>query len=299
VEDAASGSPGLPARVDPAPVLVVLSDTDPVAQGLAARWGSSSATGDHVDGVPVRRLEDGFEYVRRPGPHVHDEHLEQRVPAGLIAKRPTLVFPSIHRSESQTRCLTVHPLGNPSGRADFGGRPRSLVPTDPRRMAAVLREMATRGEALGLPATYESTHHGPELGLAAFFAEIAVVPGGAPSEAELDLLARALRDAVPEGDERVALALGGGHYAPRFTDLARRRRWAFGHILSRHALADLEPATARQALAMTPGAEGVVFARGEDRHHPALQGLAPELRDSAAPPRESPATARSPRTSGT
>lgn len=262
---------------------------------LGARWGTAQPTGDHVEGASVRELEDGLTFVRRPGPHLHDERLDLRLPAPLLERRPTLVFPSIHRSASRIRCFTVHPLGNPGSQADHGGRPRTLVPTDPRAMTAVLRAMAEESRSLDLPTTFEATHHGPELGLPAFFAEVAVPEGSRPSEAEVLALATALRAAAPEPQDTVALAVGGGHYAPRFTDLARTRRWAFGHILSRHALAGLERATARAALETSPGAEGIVYARAQDRGHPALAGLAPELREGDAPRRDD----RSARLSGT
>lgn len=267
------------------PVLVVLSDPDPVARSVGAQWGSLPATGDHVDGASVRALGDGLLVVRRPGPHLYDDHLERRLPKGVLDPRPTLLFPSVHRSESGQHCLTVHPLGNPTARADLGGRPRSLVPTDPRGMAAVLRELDLAARSLGTTATYEATHHGPELDVAAMFAEVAVGPGEGPSNAEVEALARAIREAKPDPRDRVALAAGGGHYAPRFTDLALGRRWAFGHILSRHALGDLDRVTGEAALRATPDAEGIVFARAQDRQHTALGGLAPELRESAAPNR--------------
>ena len=284
------------------PRLVVLSEPDPVARAVGARWGTAEPTGFHVEGAPVRQLEGGLLYVRRPGPHLHDERLDLRLPGPVRDLRPTLVFPSIHRSESKIRCFTVHPLGNPGGQADHGGRPRTLVPTDPWEMAATLRELAEEARALGLPATFEATHHGPELGLPAFFVEVALPEGTEPSDAEVSLLARAIRAAAPDPRDRVALAVGGGHYAPRFTDLARDRRWAFGHILCRHAFADLDAATARAASQATPQAEGVLYARAQDRDLPAFAGLGPALRDTEAPRRDDrPArpTSRSPPTSGT
>lgn len=282
--------------------LVVLSDADVVARGVLARWSDLPPTGEHVDGAAVHTLGGDLLVVRRPGPHLHDDELDRRLPPALRERRPTLVFPSIHRSESGQRCFTVHPIGNPGPRAELGGRPRKLVPTDPWAMAGLLRELDQRAPSVGLHATYEATHHGPWLGLPALFAEVAVTDGQAPTDTELGVLAAALREFHPDPADRTALAVGGGHYAPRFTDLARSRHWAFGHIVSRHALTELEPTTAREALEATPSAAGVLFARAQDRDHPAFAGIGAEVRETDAPLRgrtPSTATSTSPRTSGT
>jgi D-tyrosyl-tRNA(Tyr) deacylase len=267
------------------PLLVVLSETDPVATLVGERWGTPPSTGALVDGAAVRRLADGVLVLRRPGPHIHDERLDLALPPELLRETPTIVFPSIHRSEQNIPCLTVHPLGNPGPEAEVGGRPRTLVPTDPPRMVAALRGLSSRGAREGLTATLEATHHGPELALPAFFVEIGygTLPGPPPDAV------RALADEIPriaaESGDRVAMAVGGGHYAPHFTDLVLRRRWAFGHILSRHALAQLQAPAARSAYEGTRGAEGIVFARAEDIDHPALRGVGPRLRDRDAPSR--------------
>jgi len=294
-----SALPPFPER----PRLIVLAEPDPVARGVAERWGTPVSSGAHVDGAPIRELGRGVLVLRRPGPHLHDERLEQRLPEELRGRQPTVVFPSVHRSERGDRCLTVHPLGNPGPRADLGGRPRTLVPTDPGAMAAVLRALYERGRSLGVPATFEATHHGPELELPAFFAEVAVKGTEPPPTDEIGALADALAAAVPEPGDRVALAAGGGHYAPRFTDLVRTRRWAFGHILSRYAIEEIDRPTALAAYAGTPGAQGWLPARALDRHHPALEGVGPVLVETDAPTRSegvgASVTSTSPRTSGT
>ncbi len=265
--------------------LVVVSETDPVAVRVAELWGTPPADEGHVDGAPIRRLAPGVGLLKRGVRHVHDEHLDLRLPAPLRAEAPTLVFPSIHRSDQSVACLTVHPLGNAGDTADVGGRPRTLVPTDPQRMAAALRGLAEGAPGAGVPATYEATHHGPELGLPAFFVEIGFGERSEPSEEAVRLLARVLPSLPVTTDDRVALGVGGGHYTPRFTELALRRRWAFGHLISRHALAGLDRATARSAFARTPGAEGILYARSEDARNPVFEGLAARLRENEAPRR--------------
>jgi len=274
------------------PYLIVLSAADPVATAVEARWGTLASTGQSVDGAPIRRLPTGALVLRRPGLHVTDERLDRRLPGELAASRPTLVFPSIHRSEQGVECLTVHPLGNPGPTAEVGGRPRTLNPTDPALMTATFRALSERSVDVGVPATFEATHHGPELGLPSFFVEIGFASSAAPPAAAVRALADLLPSLDPRADDHVALGVGGGHYAPHFSELARRRRWAFGHILSRHALLDLDAPTARAAWDGVPAAEGVLYARSADAQLPALAGLGPRLRDGIAPARLEPVSVR-------
>jgi D-aminoacyl-tRNA deacylase len=265
--------------------LIVISETDPVAPLVAERWGTPPSIGTAVDGAAVRRLSPSALVVRRPGAHIDDEHLDLRLPPALREPALPLVFPSVHRSEQNLPCFTVHPLGNPGAAAEVGGAPRSLVPTAPRLMVAALRAMNDRASGAGLHATYEATHHGPLLGSPAFFVEIGFGELAGPPKEAVAVLADILPALEPAEEDRVALAVGGGHYAPHFTDLALRRSWAFGHILSRHSLATIDPETARAAFRLTPSAEGAVFARVGDASLPALAGIGPRLKDSGAPER--------------
>ncbi|MFY9717512.1 MAG: D-aminoacyl-tRNA deacylase [Thermoplasmata archaeon] len=269
-----------------APTLIVVSEADPVASRVVGRWGTPPSAGEFVDGTALRQLAPGVTMLRRPGLHIHDEHLDRKLPSNVRDAGTTLVFPSIHRGEQNVRCLTVHPLGNLGSSSEVGGRARAVVPTDPRRMASALRLLSEGGRPLGLGATFEATHHGPELGLPSFFVEIGYGTDSEPPPEAVRLLADVIPTIEPDPADIVALAVGGGHYAPHFTDLALRRRWAFGHIVSRHALADLDRPTAESLYRATPEAVGIVYARAADADHPLLQGLAPRARESAAPTRE-------------
>lgn len=267
--------------------LLIVSESDPVARGANEVWGTLPATGDRVEGVPVRRLSDRVLLVRRPGPPIRDELLDRKLPESLRSLGPTLIFPSIHRSAKNIPGMTVHPLGNMGPTAELGGRPNTLVPTDPRSAAAVLRALAERAPAEGVPVSYEATHHGPELGVPAFFVEIGSGEASEPPPGQIRMLAECLTSIVPDERDRVVLGVGGGHYAPHFSELALRRHWAFGHLVSRYALPGLSRATATAAWELTPGAEGMLVARAEDAAHPSLNGLAPRMREGDAPLRTS------------
>lgn len=265
--------------------LIVLSEEDPVARGVSERLGTGTPTGAHSEGASIRWVAEDVAAIRRPQLHIFDDALDEAIPREWHDPAVPVVFPSVHRSEQGFDALTVHPLGNLGDAAEVGGRPRTLVPTDPWRMVDALRRLAEGAGKVGRPATYEATHHGPYLGLPAFFLEVGGAdPDHPPSEA-LDLLTDVARSLRPDPADHVALGVGGGHYAPHFTDLALRRALAFGHILPRHALDGLSATTAREAREKTPGSEGVVYARAADAERPAASEWGPRFRESAAPRR--------------
>lgn len=269
--------------------LVILSELDPVARAVGELFPAAELLGRTASGAAMRRLGERAAFLRRPGPHVHDTALDADLPASRLRPGVPLVFASIHRSAEGVASFTVHPLGNLGPQAPHGGLPRRLTPTAPRLMAAALRALDERADHAGLPASYEATHHGPLLERPAFFAEIGYADAPEPPAGAVRALAAALRELNESEEDRVALGVGGGHYVPHLSELATRRAWAFGHLISRHALAELDAETARAAWGATPGAQGIVFSRAADAEHPALQALGPRLRDGLAPRRARPA----------
>jgi D-tyrosyl-tRNA(Tyr) deacylase len=266
--------------------VVILSDADPVARGVGEIWGTLPHAGPTVEGAPLRVVDKGVWALRRLRRHVLDDSLESRLPDTLRQARVPLIFPSIHRSRAGPRCFTVHPLGNLGDSAEVGGRPRTVNPTAPRLMAGALRAISEAARSQGLGASFEATHHGPSLTVPSFFVEIGGGPDpDSPSVPELQALARLLRGISEEPKDRVALGIGGGHYAPHFTDLALRRSWAFGHMVPRHALPSIDPMLARKLWEASPGAEGLLFARSGDADLPPWLAFGARLRDSDAPPR--------------
>jgi len=203
------------------------------------------------DGRETWRLRD-LMLVTIPELHLDRDHLDRDLESAFGEPVDLVVYLSKHRSESRRPSLTVHPIGNPSA-AEFGGRPETLVPSAPRWMTAALRGLRREGRALSYEVTFEATHHGPYLAAPTFFIE----QGSAEREwsdlAASRAIARVLLDLEPL-DAPVAIGLGGGHYVPRHTDLACRRRIAFGHLLATYALERAEPGMLEQAVERTEGA---------------------------------------------
>jgi D-aminoacyl-tRNA deacylase len=263
--------------------LVVVSEEDATARLIAEGWGTPPSTGEFVDGGAVRQLAAEVDLLRRPGLHIYDSQLSRALPPRL--RSVPIVFPSRHRSESQIACLTVHPLGNLGPTTEVGGEPGRLVPSAARLMADALRQEQEAAQSVGVPASYEATHHGPLLHQPAFFAEISDALPEVERRKVATSLADVLLDLVEDPDDRVVVGVGGGHYAPHFTELALRRRWAFSHIVPRHALEALTPEVMQQLREGAPPPEGALYQRAADAERPEWKAWGLRLRDPDAPPR--------------
>ncbi len=184
--------------------------------------------------------------------HLDRDHLDRDLRDAFGQPIELVVYLSKHRSESRTPSLTVHPIGNPKS-ADFGGRAGTLVLAAPLWMTAALRRLRGTAAALSYEVTFEATHHGPYLETPTFFIEQGSTEAEWRDRRASEAIARTLLDLEPESVP-VAVGLGGGHYAPRHTDVAIARRVAFGHLLSGHALENLPEDVLGQTVSRTPGA---------------------------------------------
>lgn len=209
-------------------------------------------------GEPVLR-SGAFALVTIPDLHLYHDHIDREAAIALGEGPDAVVFLSKHRSESKTPTLAVHPLGN-FAEARFGGHARRLVPAASQVMTDTLR--ATRREARGLPyaVTFEATHHGPYVDAPAFFIEAGSTEAEWRDIRAADALMRALLSVRPRR-VRTGIGIGGGHYAPRVTDVAFARDVGIGHILPGYALDAMEEPMFDEVVARTPGAEFVYFHR--------------------------------------
>ena len=188
------------------------------------------------DGLPVRK-RDGWLLAEISRIHIEADGVDVALRDAGFAFDVVLVA-SKHRAASGKPALTVHPIGN-IGKAEVGGKPRALVPAAPTEMARVLAQLAAEARGLKHEATYEATHHGPFLQTPTAFVEIGTDES---AWSDPDLGERVARAILAAGEPGVAdaapalLALGGSHYAPRATDLARKGRARFGHIVPTYAI---------------------------------------------------------------
>lgn len=248
------GAKSLPSADLPGDVRVLVAseaDEASVHQRAAllslAKWDDATP----FEGRPAYRRGDQL-LVSIRELHLDRDHLDRDLASVMGAPVELIIYLSKHRSESRTPSLTVHPIGNPRA-ADFGGRPGTLVPAAPTWMTSALRRLRASAADLPYEVTFEATHHGPYLETPTFFIEQGSTEVEWADRRASEAIARALLE-LEAADTPVAVGLGGGHYAPRHTDVAVARRVAFGHLLSGHALEHLSDDVLTQAVARTPGA---------------------------------------------
>jgi D-aminoacyl-tRNA deacylase len=242
-------------------------------------------------GRPVRANGELLLYEKE-GLHLYLESIDKDISDHIRSKLPSeyhpanecgypldlLVFLSKHRSETGTRSLTVHPPGNYL-QADYGGSPKTLPPSAPLEMTAALKTLYAEKKKMGIKdrTTYEVTHHGPEVSSPCFFIEI----GSGPDRWEIPELGRAIARALLSDDLNsfdkeipIALGIGGGHYAPRFTDRAMRGKFAFGHMIPDYILSEVSDTAVPLELAKrsTPGAE-YLFVHRSGSNKDLLEGV--------------------------
>ena len=168
----------------------------------------------------------------------------------------TIIFASRHSSKEERKTLSVHPIGN-FGKAIYGGRDAELVKTNPLLMRNALKLLKEKND-IGYSVSYEATHHGPYLEKPTFFIEV-----GSTSRQWNDMHAcRIVAEVIMEMKEEeseVAIGIGGGHYAPRFTDIALKKDIAFGHIAARYAIEYLNEEMLKKMFEATPHCSRAYF----------------------------------------
>lgn len=153
---------------------------------------------------------------------------------GLGVDPELVIFMSRHSSKSGRPTMTVHPLGNYHGN-DLGGLPKKLVKAAPHHMSDALRRISSFNDMDDVEVTFEVTHHGPWLDRPTFFIEIGSDETHWGNENAAEILARAIVE-NEKSDYPAVVGVGGGHYAPRFTEAALSRKVDFGHMIPNYQL---------------------------------------------------------------
>jgi D-aminoacyl-tRNA deacylase len=163
------------------------------------------------------------------------------------------VFLSRHSSAKGIPTLSVHTPGNLS-EAKFGGKPRKVSISPAGAMKNALLEMAklVNERKLDYEVSYECTHHGPSLDAPAMFVEL----GSSPKQWKDTKAAEAVADAAVAAVSdcsgcSVALGIGGPHYNRKFTKLALNTQQAFGHMIPKYALGEVDADIIRQCVERT------------------------------------------------
>lgn len=163
-----------------------------------------------------------------------------------------IIFLSRHSSESEIPTLSVHTPGN-FGNASLGGIPRKLSVSPANAMGAALKAMAqlVREKSLNYKVSYECTHHGPSLDKPAMFVELGSSPRQwVDSEAAKVIAHAVMKTTSSFGKSKVpaALGIGGPHYNEKFTKIALEGDIAFGHIIPKYAIPEIDEEILQQCV---------------------------------------------------
>lgn len=153
-----------------------------------------------------------------------------------------IIFVSRHSSKSGTPTLSVHTPGN-IGEAFLGGKPRKVSISPASAMKAALIEMKAARDEIDLPyeVSYECTHHGPSLDIPAMFVELGSTPKQWVDQRAAEVVARgAIAAAENKMVYPAALGIGGQHYNEKFTRIALTSEIAFGHMIPKYAVHEVD-----------------------------------------------------------
>lgn len=190
------------------------------------------------DGRPVRKRGNDL-LASIEGSHLWADEIDGRISSSTGSGIDEVIFLSRHKAASGIPTLTVHPIGN-YGKADYGGKSGELVPSAPRLMTSLLCQLKEKAQGLPFQVSFEVTHHGPWLTKPTLFIEIGSDDGQWGNRDAAIAIATSLIDAVPS-DDPIAIGIGGGHYAPRFTEVCLSHRICFGHMMPSHAIDKIPP----------------------------------------------------------
>ena len=238
--------------------LVVTSSEDSASMNIRGKllglrdWREEGSFAGH----PVLRTDD-YAMIQVDRIHLDEDHIDGRAASELGIEVSTTIFASRHKSESQIPTLTTHPVGNYST-ADFGGVARALSPSSPQLMTEALRVLARNAEGLEFKVSFETTHHGPLTDGPAFYIEIGSCEEFWTRADAASAIAKTILEAK-ETEYPVVVCVGGGHYAPRFTDVALSRKVAIGHMAANYALESLDDTMIAQMVDRSGGAKKVYF----------------------------------------
>ena len=245
--------------------LVVASEKDVASMNIRDRMLESGRFEEvgTFDGHPMHAGGGGHLITIADEP-LYRNNIDSEFYSKVGLKPVGVVYLSRHSAQSGVRSLTVHPIGNFS-HARYGGYFRQLVHCFPGAMTHALRRLDALAREAGLPhkVSFEVTHHGPYLNTPTFFIEIGSDEAAWPDRRAAEVVARVVLglETACEGAGPVLIGVGGGHYAPRHTELVLRKSVCYGHILPSHAIPSLGERSLEEMLDYTCEARHVYFHR--------------------------------------
>jgi D-aminoacyl-tRNA deacylase len=259
-------------------VLIISSTEDPASTNIKNSLLEQTTWDEHGTfyNSPVFRHAsmNNLVIVTIPDKKIRHENIDTEIYEQLHIEPKIAIFLSRHRSKMGEPTLTVHPIGNYSD-AKFGGKPKTLIPAAPRMMTHLLRLIKKNLQPTDLKyqVCYEVTHHGPFLKIPTLFVEVGSTeiqwqqkePASIIASSLLELLAKYHYEEEYPNDIPVLLGIGGGHYAPRFTEVALAKKMAFGHMIPTYQIdgGNIDDEILEKTIQATPNINGVYLHKKE------------------------------------
>jgi len=244
--------------------LLIVSESDIASRiqgdALISRGGWKHE--DEIEGGQIWSHNNSLVYLwRYPGRVLIEDDLDERFSTATGVHVSDVIFLSRHYAASGQPSLTLHVIGVPGELplgeiAEFGGIKGSVVAPN-TRFASWFRKLDEVANEHGLvpefDLTIETTHHGPTLSAPTMFVEI----GSSESHWGRADAAEAWADVIEEGlgldggpgfgdwtslsekeqiSSNVMIGIGGGHYAPRHSDVIRKTDCWAGHQIASYSL---------------------------------------------------------------
>ena len=253
-------------------VFIISSTEDPAGTNIKKQLLRLTSWEEQISfyDVPILSFPevDDVYLITIPDRTIFHDNLDVEISKVLGKKPDMLLYLSRHSSKTGKPSLTAHPIGN-YGPADFGGKPHTLVPAAPRFMTHLIRRIHEkhRMSRLGYQVCFEVTHHGPYLSTPTVFVEVGSTevewhlsePAQVVATAVYDILKENRSAMDADAEIPVLLGIGGGHYAPRFTDIILERDAAFGHMIPAYHVdaGNITIDSVKTAISQTPDISGV------------------------------------------
>ena len=205
---------------------------------------------------------------------IKHENLEKEILKKLNLKPKQVIYISRHRSKTGSPTLTTHPIGN-FAEAKFGGKPKTLVESSPILMTQLLRKIKKNAVQAKLyhKICFEVTHHGPYMTIPTLFVEVGSNEEEWKKQEPANIISKSILESLSIlnykkekiDDIPVLIGIGGGHYAPRFTDVALEKNVAFGHMIPTYQIdsGNINEEIFEKAIKATPNVKGVYLHKKE------------------------------------
>jgi D-aminoacyl-tRNA deacylase len=235
-------------------ILIIASTQDTASTNIAQRMLDVfrfEKTEENFQNNPVYQKTINSQQIKLVT--INDEPIHTQYITNHFA--PTLlIFISKHSSQSGIPTLSVHTPGNLTSQTEKGGIANQISIAPATAMKEALKEMARQKDEkqLAYKVSYECTHHGPSLNTPTMFAELgSTQQQWKDTEAAEAVAHAAIAAATKQTTYPTAIGIGGPHYNEKFTKIALSTPTAFGHIIPKYAIANIDADMMKQCVEKT------------------------------------------------